>query len=241
MLDVLVLVLKQGIAQGCEVFCAEDVLHELAQDGLFELFFGDPGCLAVFAVGFLFGSAGVVTVGVILCAAVDGFAGERGSTYPTAQEAGEDVIAGFGAGMVAEGIRVILIGGEGVLVDHLDLLPGGSVNDGLTVVFYDGVAVAHDADVDLIGEEVIPGVFAMVETGFFADFLVGRAQGSQREGALDEGREFGIRFPAVDDVRFSVPAGAEGDRFGAFEAAGWCSADGSVLGDVVLESAFDIG
>lgn len=120
------------------------------QDGLLELFFGDPECLAIHAVGFLFGGAGVIAVGVIPGTAVDGFAGERCSTHPTAQKAGEDVVAGFGARMVAEGVRVILIRGEGVLVDHLDLLPGGSVYDWLTVVFDDGVSVAHDADVDLV-------------------------------------------------------------------------------------------
>lgn len=235
------LVGEQGIAQLDHVFGAEDVCNQLVQNGALELFFWDPERMAIDAVGFLFGGAGVVAVGVILCAAVDGFAGERGSAHPTAQEAGEDVVTGFGTRMVAEGVRVILIGGEGVLVDHLDLLPGGAVDNWLTVVFDDGIAVAHDADVDLIGEKVGPGVFALVEAGFFGELVVGRAQGSQRKGALDERYEFGIRFPAVDDVRFSIPAGAKGNGFGAFEAARGCAADGFVLGDVVLETAFDIG
>lgn len=44
----------------------------------------------------------------------------------------------------------------------------------------------------------------------------------------------------MNDVGFSIPAGAENEGFGAFETAGWCAADGFVLGDVVFEPAFDI-
>ena len=142
--------------------------------------------------------------------------------------------------MVAEGLRIFAILFEGVLIDHLDLLPGGSVYDWLTIIFDDGVAIAHDADVELIGKKVVPGVFALVEACFSGELLVGRAQGSQRKGALDEGREFGIRFPAVDDMRFSIAACAKDDGLGAFETARGRSADGLVLGDVVLETAFYI-
>lgn len=88
---------------------------------------------------------------------------------------------------------------------------------------------------------MVPGVFAPVKAGFFGELVIGRAQGSQRKGALDEGYEFGIRFPAMDDVRFSIPASAEGNGIGAFEAARGCAANGTVLGDVVLEAAFDVG
>ena len=82
------LVGEQAIAQLDHVFGAKDVCHQLVQDGLFELFFGDPERLTIYAVGFLFGSAGVVTVGVILGATMDGFSGEWGSTHSTAQETG---------------------------------------------------------------------------------------------------------------------------------------------------------
>ncbi len=68
--------LEQTIAQHGEVFCTEDVCHQLVQDGLLERFFGDPWCLAFGPVALFFEGAGVITVGVIFGAAVDGFSGE---------------------------------------------------------------------------------------------------------------------------------------------------------------------
>ena len=66
---------EQAIAQGGEVFCAEDVCHQLVQDGLLEGFFGDPGCLAFFAIALFFEGACVIAVGMIFGAAVDGLSG----------------------------------------------------------------------------------------------------------------------------------------------------------------------
>ncbi len=88
---------------------------------------------------------------------------------------------------------------------------------------------------------MIPGIFAFVEACFSGDFVVGGTQGTQGKGALDEGDEIRIRFPAVDNVGFTVATGAEGNGIGAFETARRGAADGTVLGDVVLEAAFDIG
>lgn len=65
--------LEQAIAQGGEVFCTEDVCHQLVQDGLLERFFGDPRCLAFFTVALFFEGTGVIAVGMIFGATVDGF------------------------------------------------------------------------------------------------------------------------------------------------------------------------
>lgn len=160
--EVFGLVGEEGITQPDHVFGAEDVCHQLVEDGLLELFFGDPKGVAFLAIAFLFGGAGVIAVGVVLGAAVDRFACEWCATVPTAQQTCEDVVAGFGAGMVAEGLRVVLIRGEGVFVDHLYFLPGWSIDYWLAVVFDDGISVVHDADVDFVGEEVVPAGFAFV-------------------------------------------------------------------------------
>lgn len=143
--------------------------------------------------------------------------------------------------MVADGFRIFTILFEGVLIDHLYLLPGSSVYDRLAVVIDDGVTEFHNADVDLIGKKMVPGILAFVKACFSGDFVVGGTQRSQGKSTPDEGDEFGIWFPAVDDVGFSIATGAEDDGFGAFEAAWRCATDGTVLGDVVLEPAFYIG
>ncbi len=52
--------------------------------------------------------------------------------------------------MVADGFRIFAILFKGVLIDHLDLLPGGTVYDRLAVIIDDGVSEFHDADVDLV-------------------------------------------------------------------------------------------
>ena len=52
--------------------------------------------------------------------------------------------------MVADGFRIFTILFEGVLIDHLYLLPGGTVYDRLAVIIDDGVSEFHDADVDLV-------------------------------------------------------------------------------------------
>ena len=147
---------EQAITQGGEVFCAEDVCRQLVQDGLLERFFGDPGRLAFVAVALFFEGAGVIAVGVILRAAMDGFSSEGRATDPAAQKTGEDVITGFGTRMVADGFRIFSILFEGIFIDHLDLLPGGSVYDRLAVIINNGVPVAHYADVDLIGKKMVP-------------------------------------------------------------------------------------
>ncbi len=153
------------------------------------------------------------------------------------EEAGEDV-AGCGAAGVFE---VGGAAGKGGIVDLLDTVPGGAVDDGLAVVGDDVATVVQLADVDGVGEEVAPGVFAVVEADGVGDGIIGGAVGAHAEGLLDEGCEGGVGYPAVDDVGLAIAALAKVDGLATDEAAGGDAGDGAVLLEVVVEAAAYIG
>jgi len=200
------------LLDGEDVFGGEDTLGEDPKHSVFEQFAGtlEDG-LGMVQLAVTAGAA-VIIIGVGTFAT--GEAGEEAEAIGAVDEAGEQVGAGAAARVQTARLGVGAIEAGGGLIDTLDGIPGGAVNQGFGEIGDGIIAIDVEADIDGITEHVGVAGAVGVETRGALDGFDGCAGGAQLEGLADKRRSEGIGDPTGGDVGTAVAAGADYQRGG---------------------------